>query len=481
VETFLGTRAAFLTKEGLMSFTIFAFIKRSFLQHDGLPFADWLTEETLAQIHRDAGLPTPEEQANAGIVYTTAVTLWAFLSQVLHAKEQRSCAAAVARVMVLCVALGRKPCSDDTGAYCRARARLPLALVQGATYHVTDTAETQVPESWLWKGRHVHLIDGTTVSTPDTPELQAAFPQPSAQKPGLGFPLIRMVVLLSLTTAMIHGMAMGPYAGKETGETALFRQLFDRLKPGDVVLADRYFCSYFMIALLMALGVDVVTRLHQRRRHAFHPGRDHLVTWPRPPRPDWMDQATYDCVPALLQLREVHVQVTQAGFRVQSFIVVTTLTDAAAYTHADIAELYHQRWLVELDLRTLKITLGMDVLRCKTPEMVAKEIWTCLLAYNLIRQRILQAALLAELSPRQISFTAAMQKIAASWQTILLCDEERARTLIETHLRDLAKHRIGDRPDRVEPRAVKRRPKPHPLLTKPRAQAKAELYQTAAA
>jgi hypothetical protein len=462
-----------------MSFTNFAFTRRSVLQHEGLPFADWLPEETIRQIHRDAGLPTPEEQTDDGVIYTSAVTLWAFLSQVLHAKEQRSCAAAVARVIVLCVALGREPCSDDTGAYCRARARLPLALIQHATYHVADAAEAQVPQAWLWKNRHVHLLDGTTVSTPDTPEMQAKFPQPSSQKPGLGFPLIRMVVLLSLATAMVGGMEMGPYAGKETGETALFRQLLQRLKPGDVVLADRYFCSYFMIALLRAAGVDVVMRLHQRRRSDFNLGHDHVVTWPRPKRPAWMDQDTYDRMPASIQVREVHVQVNQPGFRVQSFIVATTLIDAHAYTRDDIAELYHQRWLVELDLRALKITLGMDVLRCKTPDMVTKEIWTCLLAYNLIRQRILQAALLAKLSPRQISFTAAMQKIAASWTTILVCVDEIARTLIEVHLQDIAKHLIGDRPNRVEPRAVKRRPKPHPLLTMPRAQAKAELHADA--
>ena len=464
-----------------MSFTNFGFTRRSFLQKDGLPFADFLPEETIQQIHRDAGLPTPDDQADQGFKYTTSVTLWAFLSQVLHAKEQRSCAAAVARVIVLCVALGREPCSDDTGAYCRARARLPLELIQRATEHVADTAEAQVPESWLWKHRHVHLLDGTTVSTPDTPKLQAQFPQPSTQKPGLGFPLIRMVVLLSLATAMVHGMAMGPYAGKETGETALFRQLLGRLKPGDVVLADRYFCSYFMIALLRALGVDVVFRLHHLRRRVFQRGRDHLVIWMRPKRPNWMDQETYERMPASIQVREVHVQVNQPGYRVRSLIIATTLTDADVYAHEDIAELYHQRWLVELDIRALKITLGMDILRCKTPDMVTKEIWTCLLAYNLIRQRILQAALLAKRSPRQISFTAATQKIAACWTTILVCDDARAGTMIEVQLRDLATHIVGDRPDRVEPRAVKRRPKPHPLLTKPRAQAKAELNHTAAA
>jgi hypothetical protein len=289
-----------------------------------------------------------------------------------------------------------------------------------------------------------------------------------------------MVVVLSLATAMLGGMALGPYSGKESGETALFRQLLDRLKSGDVVLADRYFCSYFMIALLRGLGVDVVMRQHQCRDTDFRRGRrlgpgDHVVTWLRPQRPEWMDHETYEQMPESLEVREVHVRVEQPGFRVDSLIAVTTLTDADAYTRADIAELYHKRWLVELDIRVLKTTLGMDVLRCKSPEMAAKEMWACLLAYNLIRQSMLQAALAKDLSPRQLSFTAAMQKIAASWVTVLMCDENRARALIDTHLGDMAKNIIGDRPDRVEPRAVKRRPKPHPLLTKPRAQARAEL------
>jgi hypothetical protein len=456
------------------------------LQHDGLPFADLLPEETVQHLVAEAGLPPVETNANTGVIYTATLTLWAFLSQVLHREEQRSCAAAVARVIVLCVALSRDPCSDDTGVYCRARARLPLVLVQRLTCHVADLAEAQVPDAWLWKSKHVHLIDGTTVSTPDTVELQAAYPQPRTQRRGVGFPLIRMVVLLSLATAMVRGMAMGPYAGKETGETALFRQLLDRLEAGDVVLADRYFCSYFMIALLRESGVDVVTRLHQARTWDFRRGRrlghgDHVVIWTRPQRPTWMDQETYDRMPESIEMREVRVQVEQPGCRVESLIVVTTLLDANACTREDIAELYHQRWLVELDIRTLKITLGMDVLRCKTPAMVAKEIWVCLLAHNLIRRSMLQAALLAELSPRQISFTAALQKIAASWTTILACTQECARALIDVHLRDLAKHLVGDRPGRVEPRAKKRRPKPHRLLTEPRAQARAALLNGAEA
>lgn len=460
-----------------MFFTSFRLVLLSFLQHASLPFAQVLSEESIQQAVDDEGVAFGQDE---GDVYTPALTLWAFLSQALHKGEQRSCMAAVARVVVLLVALGCGPCSDNTGAYCRARAKLPVVVIRRLALQVADECEDQVPQHWRWKKKRVHLVDGTTVSMPDTRSNQTDYPQPASQQPGLGFPIARMVVLFSLATAMLTGMDLGPYAGKETGETALLRQLFHRLRPGDVVLADRYYCSYFMIALLIELGVDVVFRLHQGRTTDFRYGDrlgrgDHVAIWLRPARPEWMDQETYERMPPTLRVREVRVQVHQPGFRVDSFVVVTTLTDADEYTPDDLAELYHQRWLVELDIRTIKISLGMDVLRCKTAEMVRREIWTCLLAYNLIRKAMLQAAVQAGRCPRQLSFTAAMQKIAAAWGTIVVCNDGTALSLIEVHLSDMATHQVGDRPDRVEPRKVKRRPKPHPLLMTPRQQARAEL------
>jgi hypothetical protein len=455
----------------------FRLLLASFLQQPGLPFAEVLPEERIQQVFDDEGVAFAQDEQD---VYTPALTLWAFLSQMLFKEEQRSCLAAVSRVIVLLVALGKEPCSDNTGAYCRARAKLPQVVIRRLALEVADGCEQQLPTRWLWKGRHVHLVDGTTVSMPDTPSNQAAYPQHTVQRQGLGFPIARLVVLLSLATAMVRGMALGPYAGKETGETALLRELFEHLQAGDVLLADRYYCSYFLIALLRPLGVDVVARLHQCRSADFRRGQrlgkgDHVVEWTRPARPDWMEQETYERIPPVLLLREVHVQVQEPGFRVEGLIVVTTLTDAAAYTKDDVAELYHERWLVELDIRAIKSTLGMDVLRCKTAEMVRKEIWTCLLAYNLIRQSMLQAALASERSPRELSLTAALQKIAASWLTLPLCDATQAVLLVEVQLSDMATHVVGNRPGRVEPRAVKRRPKPHKLLTLPRAQAREEL------
>jgi hypothetical protein len=226
--------------------------------------------------------------------------------------------------------------------------------------------------------------------------------------------------------------------------------------------------------------VDLVTRQHQLRTTDFQRGqrlgrRDHLVAWPKPDKPDWLDQEIYDQLPDELEMRELEVHVKQPGFRVETFVVVTTLTDARRDSSAELAELYHQRWLVELDIRTIKITLGLDVLRCRTPEMIRRELATGLLAYNLIRQVMLQSALAAGVSPRAQSFTAALQKIAASWLVNLLLEEAVAKQLIEITWEQIAQNRIGHRPDRIEPRAIKRRPKPHKLLTKPRDQARAEM------
>ena len=348
----------FATREGLVSFSRsaaalparFRLILTSFLQRPGLAFADALPEERIQAAFDEHSVAFAQGEDE---FYTPPLTLWAFLSQVLFHGEQRSCAAAVSRVVVLLVALGREPPSDNTGAYCRARAKLPVAVIRRLACEVAERCERQVPASWLWHGRHVKLVDGSTCGMPDTKANRAEYPQPPTQKAGLGFPLARFVVLLSLATAMVSDLAIGPYAGKETGETALLRELLGRLDPDDILLADRYFCSYFMICLLLAAKVDFVTRLHQRRTADFRRGRrlgagDHVVAWSRPARPDWMDQATYERMPESIELRKVEFVVTQPGFRTEVLVVVTTLADARRYTRDEIAELYHRRWLAEV-------------------------------------------------------------------------------------------------------------------------------------
>jgi hypothetical protein len=398
----------------------------------------------------------------------------------LQKDEQRSCLAAVSRIIVLLVALGRDPCANNSGGYCKARAKLPEKVIQRLATRVAYGCEKQIPQEWLWNGRHVKLGDGTTVSMPDTEANQEAYPQQASQQQGLGFPVARMVVLLSLATGMACGMAIGPYSGKETGELALMRQLLDQLDADDVLLTDKYFCSYFMIALLWERDIDFVARLHHARKEdAYRIKRlgkkDYLIEWRRPQKPAWMDRETYDRMPKSLTLRQIEVNVTQPGFRVESLVMVTTLTDGERSSRDDIAALYHRRWLAELDIRAIKCNLGMDVLRCKTPDMVRKEIWTCLLAYNLIRKTMLQAAKESRLSPRQLSFANAMQTLAASWVVLPLLDRARIPLLISAQLASLVSPIVGNRPNRIEPRAVKRRPKPIRLLNMPRDAAREKL------
>src|SRR4051812_5134371 len=267
--------------------------------------------------------------------YTPLVTLCVFLSQVLD--PDHSCRAAVARLIVWLAIHRRKPCAPETNSYCEARQRLPLGVVTRLVRQTARGIDGRAADAWLWKGRRVALVDGTTASMPDTPENQRAFPQSSAQGVGLGFPLVRMVAVISLATGVVRDLALGPYQGKETGETALLRTLLDGVGAGEIVLGDRCFASYFIIAALAQRGVDALFRMHQRRKYDFRRGRrvgieDHVVTWTKPERPDWMDEETYARVPEGLRVRELRVKVEQPGFRVNELVLVTTLLDAEAYT-----------------------------------------------------------------------------------------------------------------------------------------------------
>jgi Transposase DDE domain len=449
-----------------------------FLGGNALPLADSFSPEQVQQRFTDYDVAFGRL---ASALWTPAVTLWAFLRQVLSA--DRSCRQAVCHV-VLAFALSRPPETFDTAAYCRARGKLPTPLLERLTLDVGHTLEAQAPARWLWHERHVHLVDGSTSRLPDTAANQQAFPHPKTQRAGLGLPIIRWVVLVSLATACVLGLAWGPYQGKQTGETALFRQLLGQLRRGDIVVADRYYCSYFMVALLVECGVDVVLRLHQRRRYDFRRGQrlgryDHVVEWRRPPRPAWMDEESYAQVPRTLQVREIRRRVQKRGSRVEELTLATTLSDADAYPADDIAGLYEQRWQAELDIRTLKTTLGLSDLRCLSPEMVAKELWANGLAYNLVRRVAAQAALLAKQTPRSISFQASKQALLGAWDSLSLGEDEAAATRVALGLlAALAKEGVGDRPGRYEPRALKRRPKPHKLLREPRATAKERLLKS---
>ncbi len=453
----------------------FQHVLNGFVQSDTLPFRDVLTA---AQIEQAATAEQVTFGSGANDVFSVPLTLWAFITQVVS--NQKSCVAAVARVLVLLTTLGRKACDAGTGAYCKARAKLPEAFLRRLVCDVGEQLEAQVPQAWRWHGHMVKLVDGTTLSMPDTVANQAVYPQSRSQQPGIGFPVLRWVALVGLATGAVLDSAFGPWRGKQTGETALFRTLLDRLQPDDVLVADRYYCSYWMVALAQARGVHVVFRQHHLRHTNFrcgqHLGRDdHVVTWSKPQRPEWMDPESYEALPATLTLREVRGQVDTPGCRVQALIVVTTLLDPEAYPLEDVLELYHQRWHVESDLRSIKTHMKMEILSWKTPAMVHREIWAHLLAYNLVRKVIAQAAQQHDLTPRQLSFTGALQTLNAFRSLLLTAGNDDLPLLSRRILTAIATHRVGDRPNRVEPRKIKRRPKGYSRLLKPREQERAAL------
>jgi len=451
------------------------FLRRQFLQDGDLPFTNVLTAQVLAQ-------------ALAAItgwldrIFSPLVTLWVFLGQVLSADH--SCRAAVARLIAHRLAQGQSPCSAETGAYCQARKRLPESFFAEVARQTGQALEANVAPQWLWQGRHVYLFDGTTVTMPDTPENQEAYPQVYNQQPGVGFPIARLGALISLACGAIMNLGVCRYAGKGQGEVSLLRTLWDLLRPGDILLTDRLQANWLNILLLQQRGVDFVSRLNKANRTPdFRRGKrlgpqDHLVRWRKPTSIRSLDRQAYQALPEAITIRETRIQVTQPGFRTKSIVVVTTLLDPQQATKEDLGNLYRARWHNELDLRSIKSTMQMRELRCKTPELVRKEIWTHALAYNLIRTVMAQAAATHGMEPRSISFKGAMQTLEA-FQPLLEVrtaqDPAPRLRLYQDLLQAIATHRVADRPDRFEPRAKKRRRNHYNWLTKPRAEIKRKM------
>ena len=448
----------------------FGFLKRQFLQEGDLPFSNVLSEETIAPALEALDLAWKDR------IYTPLVTLWVFLGQVISADH--SCRAAVARLIAHRVSQGQKACSSRTGAYCQARKRLPEEFFARVTCLVGRALDCQANSQWLWKGRRVCMFDGTTVMMPDTEENQKAYPQNVAQKPGLGFPIARIGTITSLSCGAVLNLGFCRYAGKGQGEVSLLRRLWDVLSPGDVLLADSLMSNWAGIFMLGERGVELVSRLNKAHRKAdFRKGKrlgkeDHIVRWRKPSSIRSVDRKTYNTFPDYVTVREARIHVEQPGFRSKSIVIVTTLLDPEETTKEDLAELYRARWNNELDLRSIKVTMQMDTLRCETPELVRKEVWTHILAYNLIRTIMAQAATKHQIEPRKISFKGALQTLEAFQPMIAMSSTQSRQAMYQTILDAIAEHRVGDRPDRFEPRLIKRRPKRYVYLSKPRKETK---------
>jgi hypothetical protein len=441
-------------------------VRARFAGSEGLPFAEVLTESSILGVLNEHGVGYRDR------VFGPVTTIWGFLSQVLS--DDHSCRDAVARVIAHRAASGDLVCSPNTASYCNARRRLRTGVLRTLARRTAQQLQAGAADEWQWNGRRVFIADGSHVSMPDTAENQAAYPQPSAQRPGIGFPLARVAVLLSLATGACHDLAIAPYEGKGTGETSLLRAMYDTLRPGDVVLADALFDNYFLACELRDRGVDLVAHAQYRRVGTrtvrSGPGGD-ILLWRRPNKPHGMRGELYRTYPKTLLMREVTVDARGAGNRVGRFKVITTILDPAV-DGGPIGELYRRRWDGEVDIRSIKSALKMDVLRCKTPEMVEKEIWAHLLAYNLLRAVMAVAARANGIEPREVSFKGAKQAVAAFAPKIEAARPEDRGALIDAMLAVVAYHRVGDRPGRWEPRARKRRPKPGSRLTQPRATAK---------
>jgi hypothetical protein len=452
-------------------------LRREFLQEGELPFADVLSPGCLTEAMAEIKAPWKDR------IFTPLVTLWVFLGQVLNADQ--SCRAAVARLIAHRVARGLPPCSSETGAYCQARRRLPERFFAAVARLVGRNLDARTDRRWLWKGRRVCLFDGSRVSLPDTPENRAEYPLAYNQVPGTNFAIARIGAIISLSCGAILDLGVCRYAGKGQGEVSLLRRLWDALRPGDVLLGDRLMSGWVGMYLLKRRGVDTVSRLSAHRRADFRTGTrlgrdDHLVVGRKPTSVRSVDRETYNALPDSITVREVRFRVGQPGFRTRSVVVVTTLLGPGQASREELASLYRARWNNELDLRSIKVVLQMDLLRCKTPELVRKEIWAHVLADNLIRTVMAQAAAREGIAPRSLSFKATPQVLEA-FRPLIAHQAHRGAghraALYQQILRAIAVQRVADRPDRFEPRMAKRRPKRYDRLTRPRREIKLQMLK----
>jgi hypothetical protein len=413
-------------------------------------------------------------------VYTVAVTFWTFLWQVLNPGS--SARSAVRKVMAWFALLGRRKVREDDSPYCQARKRLDLHTLKRALQASAQAAERRAGSAWRFHDREVLVGDGTTSSGPDTKTNQRAYPQSSRQRPGCGFPLIKWVALFSLSTGALLEVAWG---NKHRAELKLFRKIWHHLKAGMIFLADRGFCDFVTLAALAARQVDAVVRLSNSRNYDFRKGKrlgrgDRLVNWSKPPvKPVTVAKKLWRQLPEQISLRLIRWPVAIAGFRTRELILVTTLLDPVAYPASELAELYLRRWRVELFLRDIKTTLQLDVLSCKSPRMLHRELLMHLIAYNFIRCLMVESANIHGLDLERISFKGSVDTLRHFSLVIARARNPRQRLrLISELLSALASDPLPDRPCRIEPRSLKRRHKDFPSLMKPRAELRAKLLRT---
>ena len=400
-------------------------------------------------------------------LFTAPRVFWLFLSQVLE--KDCSCRESLRKFQAALFRESGRKSSSSTAAYCKARFKLRPGEIRQISGGIAGRMNKACP--WPWHGRQVKVVDGTGISMPDSPANGRAWPLSRKSRPGCGFPVMRLVAIFSLATGALMEMAHGSL---EVHERTLCRSLWNILERGDVLLGDRGFCGFADFFLLKSKGVDCVMRKHGRRINAGVirkiNKRDRIVEWRKTGViPKWLDRAEWETIPEAMAVREVEVTVSNPGFRTRKVFVVTTLLDDKLYPAGSISELYRKRWRVELYFRDIKTTMGMDILKCKTPKMIETELWMKVVAYNLIRAVMMEAAMRHGVLMEDVSFKGTVSTIR-SWDMHLNVQND-GRSLLDTFyamLDYIAKDLVPNRPDRIEPRARKRRPKNYQLLNRPR-------------
>ena len=440
----------------------FRVVRDRFAKDSALPFGRILTRDYVLGILESEGHKYRQR------VFCPLMTLWAWLSQCLS--QDKSLTEAVTRILVHRVSTGLPACSASSSSYADARSRFPLSVLTRMAKEVGRKVHDSAQDSWHWRGREVFLADGTGLSMPDTVENQIEWPQPNPERVGLGFPTMRAVAMISLATGAVVDFSFAKYAGKGTGESSLLRGMIGNMNSGDILVADKDHPSFFTICALQRQGVDMVSISHHQRIVDFNQGtilgqNDHVATWHKPCRPAWMSLEEYNTLPDTLYVREFIIDIDSREGGKEQAVVISTMTDPSI-PQKEISDLYWRRWNCELDLRAIKQSMHLDVLRCKTPEMVCKELWVHLLAYNLLRGVMAESAKRAEVTPRQLSVKGAMQAVEAFTPAMMATDT--GDVLYTAFLTTVSAHRVGNRPGRMEPQFKKRRPAWKDYMTVPR-------------
>jgi hypothetical protein len=451
----------------------FRLVRDKFARDEGLPFGRMLT--------RDYVLNALESEGHKfrNRTFCPLVTLWGWLSQCLS--QDKSLNEAVSRILANRVASGLPACSASSAAYTKARTRFPGAAMARMAFDTGRRVHDSADSDWKWRGRQVFLADGTCFGMADTEENRAVYPAMCERKGGLALPIMRSVALISLATGAVVDMEFSAAGGKATGEASLLRKMLPSLSRDDILVADRYYPGFFLLAQLRWRKVDIISISHVSRPADFTEGhvlseRDHIATWHKPKRPKWMDAAYYAAMPQTIQVREFSIEIEGRKGGKERVTVVSTITDPSI-PQKELSDLYWKRWNCELDIRSIKHSMHLDVIRCKTPAMVRKEIWAHVLAYNLLRGTMVESAKRNDVLPRQISIKGTMQAVESFTPAMMAIDGNTA--LYDAFLVTVAAHRVGNRPGRLEPRLKKRYPAWNSYMHKPRAKYRRRLASEA--